>query len=73
MVKSKNALAAWSGLTLRGRKYDRSAWPGTAASTAKALIIRAVLRGVPVTTALVVLHYLLPLDRPWTPAPRCAC
>jgi hypothetical protein len=26
---------------------------------------RAVLRGVVVTTALVVLYYLLPLDRPW--------
>jgi voltage-gated potassium channel len=29
------------------------------------LIIRAVLRGVVVTTVLVVLYYLLPLDRPW--------
>jgi len=29
------------------------------------LIIRAVLRGLVVTTALVVLYYLLPLDRPW--------
>jgi hypothetical protein len=29
------------------------------------LIFRAVLRGVLVTVALVVLYYLLPLDRPW--------
>jgi len=29
------------------------------------LIIRAVLRGVATTTVLVVLYYLLPLDRPW--------
>ena len=29
------------------------------------LIVWAVLRGVVVTTALVVLYYLLPLDRPW--------
>jgi len=29
------------------------------------LIFRAVLRGILVTTALVVLYYLLPLDRPW--------
>ena len=29
------------------------------------LIIRAVLRGVLVTAALVVLYYELPLDRPW--------
>src|ERR1039458_4138437 len=29
------------------------------------LIFRAVLRGVLVTTALVVLYYVLPLDRPW--------
>jgi voltage-gated potassium channel len=29
------------------------------------LIIGAVLRGLVVTTALVVLYYLLPLDRPW--------
>jgi voltage-gated potassium channel len=29
------------------------------------LIIRAVLRGVVMTTVLVVLYYLLPLDRPW--------
>jgi voltage-gated potassium channel len=32
------------------------------------LIVRAVLRGVLVTTALVVLYYLLPLDRPWDTA-----
>jgi hypothetical protein len=30
------------------------------------LIIRAVLRGVATTTVLVVLYYLLPLDRPWS-------
>ena len=29
------------------------------------LIIAAVLRGLAVTTVLVVLYYLLPLDRPW--------
>ncbi|MGO8981232.1 MAG: potassium channel family protein [Streptosporangiaceae bacterium] len=29
------------------------------------LIIRVVLRGLVVTTALVALYYLLPLDRPW--------
>ncbi len=29
------------------------------------LIIGAVIRGVMVTTVLVVLYYLLPLDRPW--------
>ena len=29
------------------------------------LIVRAVLRGLVVTTVLVVLYYLLPLDRPW--------
>jgi voltage-gated potassium channel len=29
------------------------------------LIIRAVLRGVATTAVLVVLYYLLPLDRPW--------
>jgi voltage-gated potassium channel len=29
------------------------------------LIFRAVLRGLAVTTVLVVLYYLLPLDRPW--------
>ena len=29
------------------------------------LIIRAVLRGLVVTTVLVVLYYLLPLDQPW--------
>ena len=29
------------------------------------LIVQAVLRGVLVTTVLVVLYYLLPLDRPW--------
>ena len=29
------------------------------------LIIGAVLRGLAVTTVLVVLYYLLPLDRPW--------
>src|SRR6266487_6265944 len=31
----------------------------------KRLIFRAVLRGLLVTTALVVLYYLLPLDQPW--------
>src|SRR5215475_4197798 len=29
------------------------------------LIVWAVLRGLVVTTALVVLYYLLPLDQPW--------
>ena len=33
-------------------------------STRRRLIIAAVLRGLAVTTALVVLYYLLPLDRP---------
>ena len=34
-------------------------------ATRRRLIIAAVLRGLAVTTALVVLYYLLPLDRPW--------
>ena len=34
-------------------------------ATRRRLIIRAVLRGVAVTTVLVVLYYFLPLDRPW--------
>jgi Ion channel len=34
-------------------------------ATRRRLIIGAVLRGVVVTTVLVVLYYLLPLDRPW--------
>ena len=29
------------------------------------LIFRAVLRGLLITTVLVVLYYLLPLDQPW--------
>jgi len=36
------------------------------------LIGGAVLRGLVVTTVLVVLSYLLPLDQPWIPAPRSA-
>jgi voltage-gated potassium channel len=35
------------------------------AAKRRRLIIWAVLRGVVVTTVLVVLYYLLPLDRPW--------
>jgi Ion channel len=34
-------------------------------ATRRRLIIGAVLRGLVVTTVLVVLYYLLPLDRPW--------
>jgi hypothetical protein len=34
-------------------------------ATRRRLIIRAVLRGLVITTVLVVLYYLLPLDRPW--------
>src|SRR5512142_413781 len=34
-------------------------------ATRRRLIIAAVLRGLAVTTALVVLYYLLPMDRPW--------
>ena len=34
-------------------------------ATRRRLIIRAVLRGLVITTMLVVLYYLLPLDRPW--------
>jgi voltage-gated potassium channel len=35
------------------------------AAKRRRLVIRAVLRGLVVTTVLVVLYYLLPLDRPW--------
>ena len=35
-------------------------------ATRRRLIVRAVLRGLLTTTVLVVLYYLLPLDRPWT-------
>ena len=35
------------------------------AAKRRRLIIGAVLRGLMVTTVLVVLYYLLPLDRPW--------
>ena len=34
-------------------------------ATRRRLIIGAVLRGLVVTTVLVVLYYLLPLDQPW--------
>ena len=34
-------------------------------ATRRRLIIGAVLRGLVITTMLVVLYYLLPLDRPW--------
>ena len=34
-------------------------------ATRRRLIIGAVLRGLVITTVLVVLYYLLPLDRPW--------
>ena len=34
-------------------------------ATRRRLVIGAVLRGLAVTTVLVVLYYLLPLDRPW--------
>ncbi len=32
-----------------------------------------MLRGLLITTVLVVLYYLLPLDRPWKPAPQLVC
>ena len=35
------------------------------AAKRRRLILRAVLRGLLVTTALVALYYLLPLDQPW--------
>jgi voltage-gated potassium channel len=38
---------------------------GLPAAKRRRLFIRAVLRGVVVATVLVVLYYLLPLDRPW--------
>jgi len=34
-------------------------------ATRRRLIVGAVLRGLVVTTVLVVLYYVLPLDRPW--------
>jgi|SRR5580704_2055880 hypothetical protein len=37
------------------------------------LMFRTVLRGLLITTVLVVLYYLLPLDRPWKPAPQLVC
>ena len=41
------------------------AYPELPRAKRRRLIVRAVLRGLLTTTALVVVYYLLPLDRPW--------
>ena len=40
-------------------------YQGLPAARRRRLVFRAVLRGVLTTTVLVVLYYVLPLDRPW--------
>ncbi|HUK71282.1 MAG TPA: potassium channel family protein [Streptosporangiaceae bacterium] len=40
-------------------------YQGLSAAKRRRLVFRAVLRGVLTTTVLVILYYVLPLDRPW--------
>ena len=37
------------------------------------LVLWAVVRSLLNAAVLVALYYVLPLDRPWIPTPRCAC